>query len=83
MPPTAYSYYRKDGRCMRVTPAINACIKYLRDWYRRKLAADFGPLALKAVRQRMVDDGLSRSVVATNPFIVFTEDVMATLLELP
>jgi hypothetical protein len=59
----ATSYYRKDGRCTRVTPAIKACIKYLRDWYGRELAADFGPLALKAVRQRMVDDGLSRRYV--------------------
>lgn len=59
----ATGYYRKDGRCTRVTPAIRACIKYLRDWYGREPAADFGPLALKAVRQRMVDDGLSRGYV--------------------
>jgi integrase len=59
----ASDYYRKDGRCTRVTPAIKACIKYLRDWYGRELAVDFGPLALKAVRQRMVDDGLSRRYV--------------------
>lgn len=59
----ATTYYRKDGRCTRVTPAIKACIKYLRDWHGRELAADFGPLALKAVRQRMVDDGLSRRYV--------------------
>ena len=59
----ATAYYRKDGRCTRVTPAIKACIKYLRDWYGRGLAVDFGPLALKAVRQRMVDDGLSRRYI--------------------
>lgn len=56
----AQGYYLKDGRCTRVTPAIKACIKYLKEWYGRELAADFGPLALKALRQRMVDDGLSR-----------------------
>ena len=59
----AKSCYLKDGRCTRVTPAIKASIKYLRDWYGKPPAGEFGPLALKAVRQRMVDDGLSRNYV--------------------
>ena len=59
----AKGYYVKDGRCTKVTPAIKAMIPYLRDWYGREPASEFGPLALKAVRQRMVEDGLSRSYV--------------------
>jgi integrase len=59
----AKAYYQKDGRCTKVAPAVKACIKYLKDWYGREQAADFGPLALKTVRQRMVEDGLSRRYV--------------------
>jgi integrase len=59
----AKGYYLKDGRCTKVTPSIKAMMAYLKDWYGSEPAADFGPLALKAVRQRMVDDGLSRSYV--------------------
>src|SRR4051812_22353071 len=29
----AQAYYRKDGECTRVVPAIKCAIKYLRDWY--------------------------------------------------
>lgn len=56
----AKTYYQKDGRCTRVTPAIKCALRYLREWYGDTPAIEFGPLALKAVRQRMVDDGLSR-----------------------
>ncbi|BBO35556.1 tyrosine-type recombinase/integrase [Lacipirellula parvula] len=59
----AQAYYQKDGRCTKVTPAVKACIKYLRAWYGREPATEFGPLALKSVRQRMVADGLSRRYV--------------------
>lgn len=59
----AQGYYVKDGKCTGVVPAIKACIKYLRIWYGRDLAAEFGPLALKAIRQRMVEDNLSRRYV--------------------
>ncbi|QDT74464.1 tyrosine-type recombinase/integrase [Lacipirellula limnantheis] len=59
----ATGYYLKDGKCTGTVPAIKAAMKYLRAWYGRTPAADFGPLALKALRQQMVDDGLSRSYV--------------------
>lgn len=59
----AKDYYLKDGKCTRTVPAIKASIKYLRDWYGRTPAADFGSLALKAIRQKMVEDGLSRTYV--------------------
>jgi integrase len=59
----AKDYYLKDGKCTGTVPAIKSSIKYLRDWYGRTPAADFGPLALKAIRQKMVEDGLSRTYV--------------------
>jgi integrase len=59
----AESYYVKDGKPTGATTCIKASIKYLREWYGREPAAEFGPLALKAVRERMVVDGLSRRYV--------------------
>jgi len=56
----AQGYYRKDGQETRTVPGIKCAIKYLRDWYGRTPAAEFGPLALKTVQQRMIDDGHSR-----------------------
>jgi integrase len=59
----AEGYYVKDGKPTGVTSSIKAAIKYLRLWYGREPAANFGPLALKALQQRMVDDGLSRRYI--------------------
>lgn len=59
----AEQYYRKEGRCTGVVPGIKCALRYLRHWYGREHAIDFGPIKLKAVRQRMVDDGLSRRYV--------------------
>ena len=59
----AKQYYVRDGRCTGVIPGIKAAMKYLLAWYRHAPVLDFGPLALKALRQRMVEDGLSRSYV--------------------
>ena len=59
----AKGYYVKDGRCTKVAPAIKIAIKYVNTWYGKEQANDFGPLALKSVRQKMVDDGLSRRYI--------------------
>ncbi|WP_442485131.1 tyrosine-type recombinase/integrase [Aeoliella sp. SH292] len=59
----AKGYYQKNGRCTKVVPGIKAMLRYLRDWYGKEAAADFGPVALKAIRQRMVEDGLSRRYI--------------------
>jgi integrase len=59
----AIGYYQKNGRCTKVVPGIKSVIRYLREWYGAEPAAEFGPVALKAIRQRMVDDGLSRRYV--------------------
>lgn len=59
----AKGYYLKAGKCTGTVPAIKSAIKYLRDWYGREAVSQFGPLALKAVRQKMVEEGLSRNYV--------------------
>lgn len=59
----AKAYYVKEGCCTGVVPGFKATIKYLRDWYGRERVDAFGPLALKAVRQRMIDDDLSRRYI--------------------
>jgi hypothetical protein len=56
--------------CCRVLPqqsqgnarhqADNSISQYLREQYGRTAAMEFGPLALKAIRQRMVEEDLSR-----------------------
>jgi hypothetical protein len=58
----ANGYYRKDGKAT-IVPAIKCSIKYLRVWYGSTPAADFGPLAFKTIRQKMVEDGLSRRYI--------------------
>jgi integrase len=53
----ALAYHRGNPKVM---PGIKRTIQYLRDQYGRTPACEFGPLALKAVRERMVTEGLSR-----------------------
>ena len=59
----AEQYYRKNGEVTREYGCIKEALKIVRELYGRKLANDFGPLALKAVRPRMVDNGWSRGYI--------------------
>jgi integrase len=59
----AKAYYRKDGEPTNTVLSIKAAIRYLRDMFGRLAAEKFGPLALQALQQRMIDDGLSRSYI--------------------
>jgi integrase len=59
----AKGYYRKDGRCTGVTPGIKCALQYLKQWYGKTPAAELGPLALKAIRDRMIEDSLSRTYI--------------------
>lgn len=56
----ASSYYRANPKVM---PGIKRSIDYLRQQYGRTAADEFGPLALKAILERMVADGLSRTYI--------------------
>jgi len=59
----AKRYYRKDGRPTSELDEFRLSIRPLRQLYGATPALDFGPLALKAVRQTMIESGLSRGVV--------------------
>lgn len=59
----AAEYYTKNGRCTGVTPQIKLSLRYLKDWYGREPAEGFGPVALKALRQRLVEEGHSRRYI--------------------
>lgn len=53
----AVAYYRANPKVM---PGIKRTMHYLREYYGRTPANEFGPLALRAICQRMVEEGLSR-----------------------
>lgn len=60
----AEGYYRdKHGRLTRRLDNIRLSLRPLRRLYGHTPAAEFGPLALKAVRQTMLNDGLCRRVI--------------------
>lgn len=59
----ARGYYRRNGRCTGVTPLIKLTLRYLKEWYGRDSAEAFGPIKLKALRQRLVEEGHSRRYV--------------------
>jgi integrase len=62
----AKSLYRKKGRDTGTLANYRPVLKLLRARYGRTLAADFGPLALKALRHTLIDAGNSRRYVNEN-----------------
>lgn len=62
----AKSYYVKNGQPTATIAGIRVALRWLRQSYKDTQAADFGPLALKAVRSRMVEAGQSRRYVNDN-----------------
>jgi hypothetical protein len=59
----AQSYYHQPGGHTGELGSIRLALAYLKRLYGRAEAAAFGPLALKTVRQAMVDAGWSRRYV--------------------
>src|SRR5262249_60160568 len=57
------SYYQKDGQPTSEPRNIKLALRPLRHLYGHTSARTFGPLALKVVRQAMVDSGLCRTEV--------------------
>jgi hypothetical protein len=53
--------YRPDGETTSELRCIREALRPLRTLYDPTPAANFGPLALKAVRQKMIDRGWCRS----------------------
>ncbi len=56
-------HYRKHGVLTGYHQSIRSALRYLRKMYGSSQAKDFGPLALKAVRQAMIDANLSRAYI--------------------
>ncbi len=56
-------YYRKDGRPTSEVESIRLSLKPVKELYGRQPCDEFGPTALKVVRQAMVNDGLARKLV--------------------
>jgi integrase len=60
----AQSHYRgPDGKPTKELENMKVAIRSLRELYPDLSAAEFGPQKLKAVRQRMIDAGLCRSLI--------------------
>lgn len=56
-------YRRADGTATNEIGEFKRVIRHVRNLYGTSPAKDFGPLALKAVRQRLIDGGACRGVV--------------------
>lgn len=59
----AQCYYRKDGKPTRQLDAIRLALRPVRRLYGTSPAVSFGPLALRAIQQQLVETGCSRLYV--------------------
>ena len=59
----AEGYYRKDGKVTGELHAVKSAMRLLRRLYGHTPAREFGPLALKAVREQMIEIGWCRTNV--------------------
>ena len=62
----AQGYYTKNGKPTGEVAAIKSAVRPLKELYGKSPANEFGPLALKAVRSKLIANGQSRSVVNQN-----------------
>jgi integrase len=62
----AHGYYRKGGKVTREYGLIVECCRFIKSLYGRQPAIEFGPLALKAVRQTMIEADHSRKYINKN-----------------
>jgi len=60
----AQTYYVKNGEPSGHLHTVRKALRMLRTLYARTPAADFGPLALRALQQKMIDDGNARSYIS-------------------
>jgi integrase len=60
-------YYRKDGKPTSEPDTIRQALRFVRQLYGHTPAAEFGPLALKAVRDAMVKHPVTRRVRVLDP----------------
>ncbi|MEX0866576.1 MAG: hypothetical protein WD030_04400 [Pirellulales bacterium] len=62
----ARSYYRKNGTTTREYGLIVECCRHIKPLYGRNCAVDFGPRALKTVRNSMIEAQHSRKDINKN-----------------
>ena len=58
-----HHYRRADGTSTNELPQFRQTFRLVRELYGHTPAGEFGPLALKALRQRMIDVGWSRKLI--------------------
>jgi integrase len=63
----AKSYYVKNGEPTSEQESIRQALRPVKRLYGHTLAKDFGPLALKAVRQEMAEHRIVRKIKITDP----------------
>lgn len=56
-------YYRKNGKPTSELSVLKLAMRYLHQLLGAVPAVEFGPLALKACRERMIDAGLARTTI--------------------
>ena len=61
------SYYVKDGRPTAEPDNVRQAMRFVRRLYGSTPAEDFGPLAIKAVRQAMIEHPITRTIKVRNP----------------
>lgn len=59
----ANQHYRKNGEVTDEVACFKSAIRHLVDLYGMTPAAEFGPLAMKAVRARMIESGWTRKFI--------------------
>lgn len=59
----AKKYYVKRDKCTGVAPAIKCALRYVLAWYKELPVDEFGPKKLKAIREQMIADNLSRKYI--------------------
>ncbi len=62
----AKQHYRKGGKLTTEYDGIRMAFRYLKAAYSHSLVSEFGPLALKAIRLKMVEADLARSTINRN-----------------
>lgn len=63
----AERYYVKDGKPTSEIFAIKGALRYVRQLYGHTPARDFGPIALKTVRQKLIEHPIVRIINVTDP----------------
>jgi integrase len=78
----AGGYYRKNGKPTGSMASIKVALRHLCREYGRTLARDFGPLALAAIRNKMIQADMSRGYINSNIDLIRRAFKWAVSLEL-